>query len=110
MEIETIPNRYPDLDTTVTIITPFVNACPHSGEPQEGSTINVTYQPKETLIGLRAVKAYLDKLASGDDPLDLETVVQLVAMACKEALGYPVKVEGIYKLKDNLEMVCQVNL
>ena len=110
MEIETIPNRYPNLNTTVTIITPFVNACPHSGEPGEGSTINITYQPKEKLIGLRAVKAFLDELARGDDPLDLETVVQLVAIACKEALGDTVKVEGIYKLRDNLGMVCSVTL
>lgn len=109
MAIETIPNRYPGLNTTVTLTTPFVAACPHSGEPQPGSTVSVTYQPKEKLIGLRAVKAYLDELARGDDPLDLETVVQLVAMACGEAVG-PVEVEAVYKLRDGLEMVCSASL
>lgn len=110
MAIETIPNRYPDLNTTVTLTTPFVAACPHSGEPQAGSVVSVTYQPKDKLIGLRAVKAYLDELAGGDDALDLETVVQLVAIACREALGESIRVEAAYKLRDGLEMVCSVNL
>lgn len=110
MAIDTIPNRYPNLNTTVTLTTGFVAACPHSGEPQAGSTVSVTYQPKENLIGLRAIRAYLDELTGGNDPLDLETVVQLVAMACREALGEPVEVKGDYRLRDDLGMVCSTNL
>ena len=110
MAIETIPNRYPNLDTTVTLTTPFVNACPHSGEPQPGSTVSVIYQPKGKLIELHGVEKYLAKLAGGDEALDLETVAQLVAMAAWETLGESVKVEANYKLRDDLEMVCQVSL
>ena len=109
MAIETISNRYPQIKTTVTLTTPFVNACPHSGEPQAGSTISVTYQPKDKLIELHGVEKYLAELSAGDDPLDLETVAQLVAMACKDAIG-PVEIKTVYKLRNHLEMICQVSL
>lgn len=110
MAIDTITNQYPELNTTVTLTTPFVGACPHSGEPQEGSTISVTYQPTDKLIELHAIEQYLAKLTRGSEALDLETVVQLVAMACREALGQPVEVRAVYKLRDRLEVVCSVQI
>jgi|SRR5687767_9827898 len=106
MAIETIENKKPNIKTTVTIFTPFSNACPHSGEPQVGSLITVTYSPKDRLIGLRAIDEYLKELAKGKEAMDLETVVQMVYMECKQ-IGIDSIVRGMYKLRGGLEMVCE---
>jgi len=90
----------------VTLTTPFVHACPHSGEPQAGSTVSVTYQPNEYLIELHSVEKYLKTLSEGDDALDLETVVQLVFTACQQ-IGIPAIVKATYKLRNGLEVTCE---
>lgn len=108
MAIETIPNRYPKIRTTVILTTPLAAACPHSGEPQPGSFISVSYQPKENLIELHAIEKYIAELSAGSDALDLETLAQVVTMACSEAIG-SVRVKAFYKLKRN-EVTCHVRL
>lgn len=106
MTIEVIKNSHPETNTTVTLTTPFVGACPHSSEPQAGSTISVTYQPRENLIELHSIENYLKTLAEGSEALDLETVAQLVFMACRDA-GVSAIVEAVYKLRNGLEMTCK---
>ena len=106
MTLNTIKNSHPEIKTAITLITPFVSACPHSGEPQAGSTISVTYQPNEDLIELHSIEKYLKTLSEGDVALDLETVVQLVFMACQE-IGISASVKAVYKLNNGLEMTCE---
>jgi len=106
MNLNTIKNSHPEIKTVVTLTTPFVSACPHSGEPQPGSSISVAYQPDENLIELHSIEKYLKMLSEGDVALDLETVVQLVFIACQE-IGISASVKGIYKLRNGLEMTCE---
>jgi len=108
MAIATIPNRYPEVRTTVILTTPINAACPHSGEPQPGSFISVSYQPKANLIELHAIEKYVAELSAGSDPLDLETLAQMVAMACSDAIG-KVAVKAFYRLNRN-EVTCHVRL
>lgn len=107
MATRTISNRNPKQPIAVALITPIVAACPHSGEPQPGSTISVVYKPVNDLIELHAIEEFIAELAGGSDALDLETVVQMVGAACHDALGLPVKVVGNYKLKNGLEMIVE---
>ncbi len=106
MILQTIKNSHPEIKTVVTLTTPFVAACPHSGEPQEGSIISVTYQPNENLIELHSIEKYLGALSAGDVALDLETVVQMVFKACQE-IGISASVKATYKLRNGLEMICE---
>jgi NADPH-dependent 7-cyano-7-deazaguanine reductase QueF len=106
MALNTIKNTHPEIKTTITLRTPFVSACPHSGEPQAGSTISVTYQPNENLIELHSIEKYLKALSGGSDALDLETVVQLVFIACQE-IGISASVQADYRLRNGLEMTCE---
>lgn len=106
MEIKVIPNRKSEIKTTVTIKTPLFGICPHSGEPQKGSFISVSYAPKENLIELHAIEEYISELSKGSDPLDLETVVQMIAEDCRKVAEGAV-VEGVYKLKNELELICK---
>jgi hypothetical protein len=55
---------------------------------------------------LPSIEKYLKALSKGDEALDLETVVQLVFLACKE-IDISASVEGNYKLRNGLEMVCR---
>lgn len=105
MAIETIKNSSPDISTLVTLKTPFVAACPYSGEPQEGSFISVTYSPKDVLIELHGVEKYLKTLSEGKDALDLETVAQMLFTECRNVDS--VKVKAVYKLRNGLEMTCE---
>src|SRR5689334_22799044 len=105
--IETIPNRDPHTPMTVMLSTPFYNACPHSGEPREGSIITITYQPDEHLIELHSIEKYLKTLSEVTDALDLETVAQLVYKECQQ-IGIRVIVTANYKLRNGLEMIVVV--
>ena len=106
MILNTIKNSHPEIKTVLTLTTPFVSACPHSGEPQAGSTVSVVYQPNENLIELHSIEKYLKMLSEGDVALDLETVVQLVFIACQE-IGISAAVRATYKLRNGLEMTCE---
>lgn len=106
MAIETIKNRYPDVGISVTLTTPIISICPHSHEPQVGSSISVTYSPKEELIELHSVEKFLRELSRGKDAIDLETVCQLLFMACKE-VGILAHIKATYKLNNGLEMTCE---
>lgn len=66
------------------------------------------YTPGAVLIELHAIEEYLAELSAGSEALDLETVAQMVAMACGAAVG-SCEVRAVYKLR-NLEMICHINL
>lgn len=108
--IATIQNQHPELPTTITLTTPFVGACPHSGEPQEGSFLSVSYQPKDKLIEIHAIEEYLKQFSEGSEAVDLETVAQRTARDCYQALGVGVTVEARYRLSKGLEVVCRVEV
>jgi NADPH-dependent 7-cyano-7-deazaguanine reductase QueF len=86
-------------------MTPYHAACPHSGEPQTGSTITVRYAPKDRLIELHAIAQYLAAFSVGDEAVDLETVAQRTARDAGAAVGVPVVVVARYLLRGGLEVV-----
>ncbi|HEU5088543.1 MAG TPA: hypothetical protein VFT99_13900 [Roseiflexaceae bacterium] len=103
----TLPNSHPDVATLVCLTTPCVALCPHSGEPQAGSTITVRYRPGAALIELHAVQTWLMEQAGGSEALDLETLAQRCARWAAACAGVPVTVIARYRLRGDLEMtVC----
>lgn len=100
--IETIPNRHPDRPIVCALTTPYSGACPVTGEPQAGSTITVRYAPAGRLIGLRAVAAWLE--VQRDDAIDLETIVQRLAVAATQAVGVVVEVHGSFVLQGGITL------
>lgn len=104
MAIKTIDNRKPQIPIAVTLTTPILAICPYSHEPQTGSYISITYQPQDKLIELHAIEEFLADLSQGTEAIDLETVVQLLAIECA---SIPIYIKAFYKLKNNLEMICE---
>jgi NADPH-dependent 7-cyano-7-deazaguanine reductase QueF len=105
--MNTIPNSNPGSDTTIELTTPCAALCPHSGEPQAGSTLTIRYRPAAVLLELHAPAQWLQAQAAGDEPTDLETLAQKAAHDATAALGVAVEVEARYLLRGGLGMwVC----
>lgn len=102
--INTIPNRHPELSTRITLTTPIADLCPHSHEPQPGSTLAITYDARAVLIELHGVTEWLQTQLS--EALDLETLCQRAAAAAAAAVGGAVTVEATYILANNLRLTC----
>ena len=105
--MRTIPNSNPGVQTAVTLTTPYSRACPHSGEPQPGSTITVEYTPADRLLELHAVAEWLAPFSHGDEAMDLETVAQRCAVAAAEAVGVSVVVIASYILANDVRLTCR---
>ncbi|MBS3781803.1 MAG: NADPH-dependent 7-cyano-7-deazaguanine reductase QueF [Candidatus Thermoplasmatota archaeon] len=60
MELETLENRYEDIDYKIKIISPeFTCLCPGKPEQPDFATISITYVPDKYLIELKSLKYYL---------------------------------------------------
>jgi NADPH-dependent 7-cyano-7-deazaguanine reductase QueF len=102
--LKTIANSAPQQSTTIFLRTPVAALCPHSGEPQQGSTLSVQYTAGTTLLDMRAVLVWLAALPH--EAMDLETLVQRLAAAAATALQATVTVEGDFILRDGLALQC----
>lgn len=107
MTLGTLPNRQPEIRTTVRLRTPYAGACPVSGYPKEGSWVEVCYSPAALILELSAVAQHLPTYA--DEARDVETVAQLLARDCTAALGVPVTIAAYYILRDGIELWAQVS-
>lgn len=83
-----------------------------SGYPLAGSWIEVQYTPAAVILELSAVAQHVPTYAN--EARDVETVTQLLARDCAEALDTPVTVTAYYntayyKLRDGIELwvTCQ---
>ena len=57
--IECFPNRHPDRDYEIKIVTPeFTAVCPRTGQP-DFATITLTYVPDQFCLELKSLKLYL---------------------------------------------------
>lgn len=106
--INTIPNRHPEIATRITLVTPIADLCPHSHEPQLGSTIVITYTPAAALIELHGVTEWLQTQLS--EAIDLETLCQRAAIAAAAAVGGAVTVEASYILANDLRLTCSSSI
>lgn len=73
--------------------------------PLAGSWIEVEYTPKDKILELSAVAEHLPTYAG--EARDVETIVQLLAKDCADALGVFVRVSAYYMLRDGIELWCQ---
>lgn len=105
--IGTLPNRNPLIATRVRLRTPYSGACPVSGYPLAGSWIEIQYAPADCILELSTIAAHLPTYA--DEARDVETIIQMLAQDCAAALGVSVNIAAYYKLRDGIELWCQVS-
>lgn len=68
--------------------------CPISKNPQPGSHIRILYKPKDKLLEVYSLKAYIDEFIGGHPTgvRDMEQTIQKIAKDCSETIGVKVSV------------------
>jgi len=106
----TQPNTRPGVKTFESHTLPFSGLCPHSGNPQEGSTIRIEYCPKDHFLEVYSLRKYIDSFIGGKGEVrDMEGMVQQTALDCAKAIQAAVKVTAQIVLQghDTMTIVCE---
>ena len=81
--------------------------CPKTGNPTAGSTLTITYIPKEELLEFYSLNDYVASFIGSNEVRDLELFTQVVARDCREVLGVKVSVIGKYILNIGQTLTCE---
>lgn len=105
MDIGVIENKYSSVHTEVQLILESkIPLCKISGEPQS-YRIMLIYTPNRYLLEMRQPVKLIESLL--DTPLDLETLVQIIAKETSSALNVAVEVRAEFVLSNGLELHVQ---
>ncbi len=81
--------------------------CPQTGNPIEGSTMTISYAPKEKLLEFYSLTEYIASFIGSKEVRDLELFTQVVARDCRAALGVEVSVTGKFFLNIGQTLICE---
>ena len=108
--LKTVPNERRCQHMTESHILTLPACCPVSGNPQRGSTIEITYTPADRLLKVEALRAYIDSYQGGKDLLDgdyvrsMEGAIQQITRDCAQATGVEVFVVATLNLQPDQQM------
>lgn len=76
--------------------------CPISGNPLSGSTIEIQYEPKDRILEVVSLCAYVDSYQGGrGDVRSMEGMVQQITQDAADALGCTVWVLAVLNINPN---------
>jgi 7-cyano-7-deazaguanine reductase len=81
--------------------------CPKTANPIAGSTLSITYAPKDLLLEFYSLNEYVASFVGSNEVRDLELFTQVVARDCHEVLGVKVSVVGKYILNIGQTVICE---
>lgn len=81
--------------------------CPKTGNPISGSTLTITYIPKEKLLEVYSLNEYVASFIGSNEVRDLELLTQVVARDCHSVLGVHVSVMGRFVLNIGQTVICE---
>src|SRR5687768_4523213 len=81
--------------------------CPKTGNPMAGSTLTITYSPKDELLEFYSLNEYVASFIGSNEVRDLELFTQVVARDCREVLGVKVSVIGKFLLNIGQTLICE---
>jgi len=109
-----MPNLVPTVQCSQTHILPLPACCPISGNPQVGSTIEISYDSRNGHLEVYQLNGYIQAFVGGQKcphsgeyfVREQEQMIQAIAQYCANLLN--VEVQAIAKLKlDVGEMIVQ---
>lgn len=104
--IATQPNEHRCATMEESHILPLLPACPVSGNPQEGSSIAITYTPAEKILEVSSLRSYVDSFTGGrGDIRSMEGMVQAIAQDTADATGVFVDVVADLNIRPNQRMI-----
>ena len=81
--------------------------CPKTSNPIAGSTLTITYAPKDDLLEVYSLNEYVASFIGSNEVRDLELFTQVVARDCHEALGVKVNVIGKFIMNIGQTLICE---
>ena len=81
--------------------------CPKTGNPIAGSTLTITYIPKEELLEFYSLNEYVTSFIGSNEVRDLELFTQVVARDCHKILGVKVSIIGRFILNIGQTLICE---
>jgi len=81
--------------------------CPKTGNPISGSTLTITYIPREKLLEVYSLNEYVASFIGSNEVRDLELLTQVVARDCHSVLGVHVSVMGRFVLNIGQTVICE---
>ena len=81
--------------------------CPKTNNPIAGSTLTITYVPKEELLEFYSLNDYIASFIGSNEVRDLELFTQVVARDCHDVLGVKVNVTGKFILNIGQTLICE---
>lgn len=110
--LEVMPNLMPGVPTHQTHHIPLGSACPVSGNPKQGSVLEISYTPQQWHLEVYALRAFVDQfkggltypnMAPGEYAVrDQEHMIQYVVQACADAAGVQVVAKARLILGDGV--------
>lgn len=93
--LKTQPNEKRSTFTQITHTLEFNTLCPFSQNPLPGSTIAISYTPRDFIIEVYSLRRYIDSYKGGKgDVRSMEGMLQQVAKDCAALLKVKVEVVG----------------
>ena len=96
--IQTVDNQHPAISMVQRHIINVPALCPVTGNPQQGSTLTVTYLPETKLLELYSLTEYVHSFIGHKTVRDIEHFAQTFAQDCADALGVSVSVRAHFVL------------
>ena len=81
--------------------------CPKTENPTTGSTLIITYVPKQKLLEIYSLNDYVALFKGSQEVRDLELFTQVVARDCHDILGVNVFVVGKFILNIGQTVICE---
>jgi hypothetical protein len=99
-ELKTLPNHHKTVATVQTHTLDLPQCCPISGNPQPGSTIEISYTPQSKHIEVYSLRDYISTYIGGKKcpysgtmiEREMESMIQRIAIDCAAAASVPVSV------------------
>lgn len=81
--------------------------CPRTGNPVAGSTLTISYAPKQRLLEIYSLNDYIASFIGSKEVRDLELLTQVIARDCQTVLDVHVLVIGRYLLNIGQTVICE---
>lgn len=102
----TQPNERPDVVMRVTHRLAPPACCPVSGNPQSGSTITISYTPRDCTLEVYALRKYVETYMGGRGSVrSMESMIQTIAADCASVLGVTVSVRADINIQREDSMI-----
>lgn len=105
MDLLTQPNEKRCDTMEETHVLPLNPACPISGNPQNGSTLEITYTPAAHLLEVESLRSYVDSYTGGrGDIRSMEAMIQAITADAAKVLGVSVESRADLNIRPNQRM------